>query len=120
MRLDHGGGIGTGYAHMSRIAVSPGSSVRRGQVIGYVGSTGLSTGPHLHYELYRGGRAVNPGSVRSIATAQLEGPQLAAFRARLAALREVKPGAALASLAPARTAAAPSREIDRLGEASKR
>ena len=120
VRLDHGGGIGTGYAHMSRIAVSPGSSVRRGQVIGYVGSTGLSTGPHLHYELYRGGRAVNPGSVRFIATAQLEGPQLAAFRARLAALREVKPGAALASLAPARTAAAPSREIDRLGEASKR
>ena len=118
VRLDHGGGIGTGYAHMSRIAVSPGHSVRRGQVIGYVGSTGLSTGPHLHYELYRGGRAVNPGTVRFIATAQLEGPQLAAFRARLAALREVKPGAALASLAPARTVDTPTREIDRLGEAS--
>ena len=120
VRLDHGGGIGTGYGHMSRIAVSPGMRVRRGQVIGYVGSTGLSTGPHLHYELYRGGRAVNPGSVSFIATAQLEGPQLAAFRARLAALREVRPGAALASLAPARTAAAPTREIDRLGEAGTR
>ena len=120
VRLEHGGGIGTGYAHMSRMAVSPGMRVRRGQVIGYVGSTGLSTGPHLHYELYRGGRAVNPGSVRSIATAQLEGPQLVAFRERLAALREVKPGAALASLAPARSAGAPSREIDRLSESKPR
>ena len=120
VRLEHGGGIGTGYAHMSRMAVSPGMRVRRGQVIGYVGSTGLSTGPHLHYELYRGGRAVNPGSVQFIATAQLEGPQLAAFRARLAALSEVKPGAALASLAPARASDAPLREIDRLSDASAR
>lgn len=120
VRLEHGGGIGSGYAHMSRIAVSPGLRVRRGQVIGYVGSTGLSTGPHLHYELYRGGRAVNPGLVRFIATAQLEGPQLVAFRERLAALREVKPGAALASLAPARSAGAPSREIDRLSESKPR
>jgi len=119
VRLDHGGGIGTGYAHMSRIAVSPGSQVRRGQVLGYVGSTGLSTGPHLHYELYRNGRAVNPGSVKFIATAQLEGPQLAAFRARLAALRQVKPGAALANLAPPGTAETPTREIDRLSGAKR-
>jgi murein DD-endopeptidase MepM/ murein hydrolase activator NlpD len=119
VRLDHGGGIGTGYAHMSRIAVSPGNRVRRGQVIGYVGSTGLSTGPHLHYELYRNGRAVNPGSVKFIATAQLEGPQLAAFKARLAALRQVKPGAALANIAPATTAESPSREIDRLSDAKR-
>ncbi len=69
MRLDHGGGIGTGYAHMSRIAVAPGMAVRRGQVIGYVGSTGLSTGAHLHYEMYRGGRSVDP---RGAGVAQLE------------------------------------------------
>ncbi|MEO6718282.1 MAG: M23 family metallopeptidase [Novosphingobium sp.] len=60
VRLDAGGGDGSGYAHMSRIAVAPGMRVLAGQVIGYVGSTGLSTGPHLHYELYRGGRTVNP------------------------------------------------------------
>jgi murein DD-endopeptidase MepM/ murein hydrolase activator NlpD len=64
VRLDHGGGIGTGYGHMSRIAVSPGMRVHAGQVIGYVGSTGLSTGPHLHYELYENGRTVNPLSMR--------------------------------------------------------
>jgi murein DD-endopeptidase MepM/ murein hydrolase activator NlpD len=66
VRLEHGGGIDTGYGHMSRIAVAPGSHVSRGQVIGYVGSTGLSTGPHLHYELYRGGQPVNPMSVRFV------------------------------------------------------
>ena len=65
VRLNHGGGMGSGYAHMSRIAVRSGQSVRRGQVIGYVGSTGLSTGPHLHYELYRNGAAINPASSAS-------------------------------------------------------
>ena len=49
---------------MSRIVAQPGQSVRQGQVIGYVGSTGLSTGPHLHYELYRNGVAINPASVK--------------------------------------------------------
>ena len=120
VRLTHGGGIGSGYGHMSRIAVSPGARVRRGQVIGYVGSTGLSTGAHLHYEMYRGGRAVNPGSVRFVTTAQLEGGELDAFKARLAALRALKPGAALAPLAAPRPAAAPAREIDRLGTTSAR
>jgi murein DD-endopeptidase MepM/ murein hydrolase activator NlpD len=56
VRLAHGGGLGTGYAHMSRIAVRSGQHVSRGQVIGYVGSTGLSTGAHLHYEMYRNGK----------------------------------------------------------------
>ena len=60
VRLDHGAGTETRYAHMSRAAVSPGDSVQRGQVIGYVGSTGRSTGPHLHYEIRKAGRAVNP------------------------------------------------------------
>jgi len=84
VRLDHGGGIATGYGHMSRIAVGPGSRVSRGQVIGYVGSTGLSTGPHLHYELYRGGQAVDPGSLSLIARRTATDPaQLAAYRARL-------------------------------------
>ena len=64
VRIAHAGGIGTSYSHMSRIVARPGSQVRQGQVIGYVGSTGLSTGPHLHYEL-RNGVAINPAwSVR--------------------------------------------------------
>ena len=84
VRIQHGGGIATGYAHMSRIAAAPGQRVRRGQVIGYVGSTGLSTGPHLHYELYRGGATVNPLSVKFTTTAQLAGNDLRAFRAQLA------------------------------------
>lgn len=84
--LRHGGNMATGYAHMSRIAVRPGQVVRQGQVIGYVGSTGLSTGPHLHFEVYRGGEAVNPGSVSFVSTSLLSGEQLRAFRSKLAGL----------------------------------
>ncbi|MDX3909151.1 MAG: M23 family metallopeptidase [Sphingobium sp.] len=100
VKLRHGGGIATGYAHMSRIAASPGQQVRRGQVIGYVGSSGLSTGPHLHYELYRNGRTVNPASVSFTTTAQLAGRDLAAFRGRLASLKSLRVGLA-AQAAPA-------------------
>ena len=92
VRIDHGGGLATGYAHMSRIAARAGSYVRRGQVIGYVGSSGLSTGPHLHYELYRNGATVNPMSVKFTTTSQLAGRDLAAFRARLAQLKGLKAG----------------------------
>jgi hypothetical protein len=84
VRLEHGSGIGTGYGHMSRLAVSSGMQVRRGQVIGYVGSTGLSTGPHLHFEVYRGGQTVDPASVRFLVRQQATDPaQIAAFKARL-------------------------------------
>ena len=99
VKLDHGGGIGTGYAHMSRIAVSPGEHVRRGQVIGYVGSTGLSTGPHLHYELYRNGVTINPASLAFLAPAGPDPAQQAALKARLAQLQAIRPGAALGPLA---------------------
>jgi murein DD-endopeptidase MepM/ murein hydrolase activator NlpD len=58
--LDHGGGIETRYGHMSRIAVAPGQRVRIGDLVGYVGSTGLSTGPHVHYEVRVNGAPVNP------------------------------------------------------------
>lgn len=91
VRLDHGGGIGTGYAHMSRIAVSPGERVRKGQIIGYVGSTGLSTGPHLHYELYRNGRPINPAGAGYVMQSVASPAQSAAFKARLAQLQAVKP-----------------------------
>jgi murein DD-endopeptidase MepM/ murein hydrolase activator NlpD len=86
VQLVHGGGSGTGYGHMSRIAVSPGEQVVQGQVIGFVGSTGLSTGPHLHFEAYRGGVAVDPRTMSFSVAPLLDGAQLAAFRARLAAI----------------------------------
>jgi len=85
VRLAHGGGLGTSYSHMSRIVAAPGSMVHQGQLIGYVGSSGLATGPHLHYEVFRGGVQVNPLSVRFTSRSTLEGAELAAFRARLRA-----------------------------------
>ena len=62
--LTHSGDIETSYGHMSRLNVSAGQRVRRGQVIGYVGSTGLATGPHLHYEVRVNGKPVNPERMR--------------------------------------------------------
>lgn len=58
--IQHGFGFETLYAHMSRVAVRPGEKVKRGQVIGYVGNTGASTGPHLHYEVIKNGEKVDP------------------------------------------------------------
>ena len=58
--VDHGNGYVTLYAHMSRIAVVAGQSVNRGDLIGYIGSTGRSTGPHLHFEIRASGALQNP------------------------------------------------------------
>jgi murein DD-endopeptidase MepM/ murein hydrolase activator NlpD len=58
--IDHGSGVGTVYAHQSAVAVAPGQSVSRGQVIGYVGHTGLAGGPHLHFEVRVGGHTYDP------------------------------------------------------------
>jgi murein DD-endopeptidase MepM/ murein hydrolase activator NlpD len=94
VRLAHAGGLVTSYSHMSRIVAQPGATVRQGQVIGYVGATGLATGPHLHYELLKDGVPINPTSARFVSRAQLDAENLAAFRTRLKALLAVKPGAA--------------------------
>ena len=120
VRIDHGGALQTRYCHMSSIAARGGQFVRRGQVIGYVGSTGLSTGPHLHYEMYRAGRPVNPANVAFVTRAQLSGSELQRFRQSLGVLKEVTPGAALGNLAPtvAEKAREPARrEIDRIEQA---
>ena len=87
VRIAHAGGIQTMYGHMSRIVATPGSLVKQGQLIGYVGSTGLSTGPHLHYEVLRNGRPVNPVSVKlAAAPAGLQGEKLHAFQGALRTL----------------------------------
>jgi murein DD-endopeptidase MepM/ murein hydrolase activator NlpD len=100
VRISHAGGLLTSYSHMSRIVAQPGTMVRQGQVIGYVGSTGLSTGPHLHYELYHNGVPINPASVRFVVRSQLSGAELAGFRAKLRNLLSVPVGANEAAKGP--------------------
>lgn len=60
VQIEHGGEMQTRYAHLSSYTVASGEAVRKGDLIGYVGSTGRSTGPHLHYEVRLAGEAVNP------------------------------------------------------------
>jgi murein DD-endopeptidase MepM/ murein hydrolase activator NlpD len=60
LEIDHGDGIITKYAHCSKVLVRPGQRVKRGQIIANVGSTGLSTGPHVHYEIHVNGKVVDP------------------------------------------------------------
>ena len=71
---------------MSSFVVRPGEAVRQGELIGYVGSTGLSTGPHCHFEVYRGGQPINPATARFAMTSQIAGEALQRFRAVLARL----------------------------------
>ncbi len=120
VRLEHGGGLSTRYCHMSQMAVRAGMQVRRGQVIGYVGSTGLSTGPHLHYEMYRGGQVINPATVQFVSRALLSGTELIDFQRQLIKLKEVEVGAALQDLAPLpNETKAPVREIQKVDTARK-
>lgn len=121
VKLSHAGGLETRYCHMSRLAVNRGASVRRGQVIGYVGSTGLSTGPHLHYEMYRNGQSINPASVEFVTRATLSRTELADFKLRLEKLTQIETGAALADLEPLETETRePEREIEKIAGAMSR
>ena len=86
VRLGHQDGLTTSFSHMSRIAAARGAVVRRGDIIGYVGSSGLSTGPHLHYEVLKNGRPVNPMAERTIGEASMGREERTVFNARLRAL----------------------------------
>ena len=82
----HASGIETKYGHMSRIAAYAGETVHRGDVIGYVGSSGLSTGPHLHFEVRQGGVAVNPLAVTMVSAPTVDPELQKKAKARLAML----------------------------------
>lgn len=93
IEVQHLNGYMTAYAHLSGFArgIQPGAKVRQGQIIGYVGSTGLSTGPHLHYEVLVNGRFVDPMRIKLPRGRELEGTLLASFgreRARIDSILE--------------------------------
>ena len=82
VKIQHANGYETAYGHMSSFArgMKNGTRVRQGQLIGYVGTTGLSTGPHVHYEVLVNGRFVNPMRIKVPRGRELEGPALAEFQ----------------------------------------
>ncbi len=84
IRIRHKAGYQTAYAHLSRYArgLKKGKKVKQGEVIGYVGSTGRSTGPHLHYEVLVNGKQVNPLKLKLPSSENLEGEALARFQTR--------------------------------------
>lgn len=86
IQIRHNGEFSTAYAHLSRIQVKNGARVKQGEVIGRVGSTGMSTGPHLHYEIIRNGKKVNPMGVRFQPAIKLAGAALERFRKDRAAI----------------------------------
>ena len=82
VRIKHVGGYETEYAHASKIAsgIRPGVKVKQGQVIAYVGTTGRSTGPHLHFGVIYNNKRINPDRVKSLPTIKLVGKDLINFK----------------------------------------
>jgi murein DD-endopeptidase MepM/ murein hydrolase activator NlpD len=121
IRIRHANGYQTVYAHLNGFArgVRAGARVQQGQTIGYVGTTGASTGPHLHYEVHKDGRPTNPMSLnlptgRRLTTDELEDFQ--ATRDRIIALRDAAPEAATPAVAPADHAALAVASVRASGE----
>ena len=92
IRVRHSGEYSTAYAHLSRFAkgIKPGQRVRQGQVIGYVGTTGRSTGPHLHYEVLRNDQQMNPLKIKQPPTTQLAGADLERFNEEVARIDRLR------------------------------
>ncbi len=90
IKIRHNSEYSTAYGHMKGFAkgIHPGVRVKQGQVIGYVGSTGRSTGPHLHYEVVQNGRRVNPLKIKAAAGENLSGNNLKKFKQQVAELRQ--------------------------------
>ncbi len=84
LRIRHANGWETGYAHLSRYAkgLRPGQHVRQGQLVAYVGTTGMSTGAHLHYEIWQRGQRINPVAAKVPQGTVLAGKELGAFEAQ--------------------------------------
>ena len=91
LRIRHANGLETGYGHLSRYGsgIRAGQRVSQGQVVAFVGSTGASTGPHLHYEIWRNGQRINPAGIRTSEGTTLAGADLAAFRAEKARIDRI-------------------------------
>jgi murein DD-endopeptidase MepM/ murein hydrolase activator NlpD len=91
LRIHHTGVWDTGYGHISRYAkgIRPGVHVRQGQVVAYVGATGLATGPHLHYEIFQAGQRVNPLSAKVPQGTVLAGRELTQFKAEKARIDDL-------------------------------
>ncbi len=97
IRIRHNSEYQTAYAHLSRYAkgLKPGARVRQGRIIGYVGASGRTTGPHLHYEVLRGGRQVNPMGVRLPTGRKLKGKELKRFLTNVARIDTLMAGLAV-------------------------
>ena len=91
LRIRHANGLESGYGHLSRYGsgIRAGQRVSQGQIVAYVGSTGASTGPHLHYEIWRNGQRINPAGIRTTEGTELKGADLAAFRAEKARIDRI-------------------------------
>ena len=91
VKIRHNSEYSTAYGHMQKIAkgIRPGTRVKQGQIIGYVGSTGLSTGPHLHYEVVKNGKRVNPLKIKAAAGENLKGKELKNFKQKVAEVKSL-------------------------------
>lgn len=89
--IDHGNGYRTLYAHLKGFAkgVKKGAPVSQGQIIGYLGNTGLSTARHLHYEVHKNGKAINPLNMKQPSNVQLTGQELVAFHAHIQDVEQI-------------------------------
>jgi murein DD-endopeptidase MepM/ murein hydrolase activator NlpD len=86
VEIRHSNGMTTGYGHLSRIApgVAAGRAIKQDDLVGYVGHTGLATGPHLHYIMTRGGQPINPNSMKAEPPIPMDGNTKPQFLSHIA------------------------------------